>query len=242
MNTIRKLKIEIAQLKSLKSERSGNQNSRFLDSQKIQFQNNINILKQDIDWLRNENLFFKQQNKELVDSNKMTLENVNKKLTSLINENENLKSQVKGKMLIVECECSAPVVSAGSRKYACKSVSISIPLRNNKSAHYDYLTYLKDCLEMLRETIEENKLGEQLESTITDACFLTNRSQELLEYAISTCPKINSKQDLVSSLPSMKNHKRVSFVLLDKTNEPSSSTQANHVATKQTNVPIIAST
>ena len=112
---------------------------------------------------------------------------------------------MKGKMPIVECVCNAPSASAGSGKYACKSVSIPLPLRNNTSAHYDYLTYLKDCLEILRETVEENKLGKQIERTITDACFLTNRSQELLEYAISTCPKINSKQDLVSSLPSVKN-------------------------------------
>ena len=199
-------------------------------------------MKQDIDWLRNENLFFKQQNKELVESNKTTVENVNNRLTSLIRENENLKTQVKGKMPIVECMCNVPTVSAGSRKYACKSVSISFPLRNNKSAHYVYLTHLKDCLEMLRETLEENKHGELLESTITDACFLTNRSQELLEYAISTCPKINSKQNIVSSVPKEKNHKHVSFVLTDKTTASSSSTQANHVATKQTNVPIIAST
>ena len=50
MNTIRKLKVEIAQLKSLKSDRCGNLNPKFLDSQNFQFQNTINILKQDIDW------------------------------------------------------------------------------------------------------------------------------------------------------------------------------------------------
>ena len=46
----------------------------------------------------------------------------------------------------------------------------------------------------------------------------------------------------MSSVPKEKNHKHVSFVLPDETTASSSSTQANHLATKQTNVPIIAST
>ena len=46
----------------------------------------------------------------------------------------------------------------------------------------------------------------------------------------------------MSSEPKKKNHKHVSFVLPDETKTSSSSTQANHLATNQTNVPIIAST
>ena len=49
LNTIRKLKIEIAQMKSWKSENM--ENLRFLDSQRTRSLNNINILKQDVNWL-----------------------------------------------------------------------------------------------------------------------------------------------------------------------------------------------
>ena len=141
-------------------------------------------------------------------------------------------------MPIVECACNAPSVSARSGKYAFKSVSVPFPLRNNLSAHCDYLTHLKDSLEMLRETLEED----QVDSTVTDACYLTNRSQELLEYAISTCPKSDRNQYSVSSVPKKMIHKHVSFVLPEETKAFSSSTQVNHLANNQTNIPLIAST
>lgn len=46
-------------------------------------------------------------------------------------------------------------------------------------------------MELLRETVEEDKIAKPLDSANLDACFLTNRSHGLLEYAVSTCPKGN---------------------------------------------------
>jgi hypothetical protein len=39
---------------------------------------------------------------------------------------------------------------------------------------------------MLRETIEEDRMVRPSDNTFIDVSFLTNRSQELLEYAMGT--------------------------------------------------------
>ena len=75
----------------------------------------------------------------------------------MLNEIENLKTQVKGKMPVSTCDNSVSKVFA-CRKYAIDAVKIPFPLRNNKSAHRDYLSYLKDSLDMLRETVEEDRV------------------------------------------------------------------------------------
>ena len=77
-------------------------------------------------------------------------------------------------------------------KYACDNVFIPSPLRNNALAHSEYLKHLKNSLDMLREIIEESSKEKSHDTAISDIRFLTNRSQELVEYAIGTCPKVDN--------------------------------------------------
>ena len=79
-------------------------------------------------------------------------------------------------------------------------MSVSLPLRNNKLVHSNYLSNLKDCLAILRETIEDERIPKPHDDVIVGAYFLINRAQELLEYAIGSCPKNDNKSDRTFAL------------------------------------------
>nr|GEY70254.1 hypothetical protein [Tanacetum cinerariifolium] len=69
-------------------------------------------------------------------------------------------------------------------------VELIIPrLRNNKDTHLDYLRHLKESMETIRNIVEEAKVVRPLDRFIVSACRYTQHSQELLEYAIGTCPQ-----------------------------------------------------
>nr|GEW74312.1 hypothetical protein [Tanacetum cinerariifolium] len=61
-------------------------------------------------------------------------------------------------------------------------------LRNNRDAHLDYLMHLKESVETIRDIIEEAKIVRPQDRSIVSACRYTKYCQELLEYAIGTCP------------------------------------------------------
>nr|GFC91299.1 hypothetical protein [Tanacetum cinerariifolium] len=68
-------------------------------------------------------------------------------------------------------------------------VELIVPrLRNNRDAHLDYLRHLKESVETIRDIVEEAKVVRPLDRSIVSACCYTQHSQELLEYAIGTCP------------------------------------------------------
>nr|GEV48370.1 hypothetical protein [Tanacetum cinerariifolium] len=62
-------------------------------------------------------------------------------------------------------------------------------LENNRDAHLDYLRYLKESVETIRDIVKEAKVVRPLDRSIVSACRYTKHSQELLEYAIGTCPQ-----------------------------------------------------
>lgn len=80
---------------------------------------------------------------------------------------------------------------------------------NNKSVHHEYFRCLKDSLNMLRETVEEDRIEKPLNSDVVDTYFLTKRSRELLEYIIDTCPKFDNKQDRVTASSLITKNKHV---------------------------------
>nr|GEY07686.1 retrovirus-related Pol polyprotein from transposon TNT 1-94 [Tanacetum cinerariifolium] len=69
---------------------------------------------------------------------------------------------------------------------------------NNRDAHLDYLRYLKESVETIRDIVEEAKVVSPLDRSIVSACRYTRHSQELLEYAIGTCPQ--GSQQVFSAL------------------------------------------
>nr|GFA16429.1 integrase, catalytic region, zinc finger, CCHC-type, peptidase aspartic, catalytic [Tanacetum cinerariifolium] len=117
-------------------------------------------------------------------------------------------------------------------------VELIVPrLRNNRDAHLDYLRHLKESVETIRSIVEEDKVVRPLDRSIVSACHYTQHSQELLEYAIGTCPQgsqqrakqlahtplIRKKQDIVtkpSTRQDSNKNKHVVTQKIQKTNVP----------------------
>nr|GFB38108.1 hypothetical protein [Tanacetum cinerariifolium] len=74
-------------------------------------------------------------------------------------------------------------------KHAVDVESIVPRLRNNRDAHLDYLRHLKESVETICDIVEEAKVVRPLDRSIVSVCCYTKHSQELLEYAIGTCPQ-----------------------------------------------------
>jgi hypothetical protein len=212
-----------------------------LDSQKFQKQGIINDIQHENVWLRDELSNAKQRYKELFESIKITRDQNNKKVTSLLNEIENLKTMVKGKMPVGSCDHACNNVYVCS-KYFCDAVEVSLPLRNNKLVHSNYLRHLKECLVILRETIEEDRITKPLDEVVVDVCFLSNRAQELLEYAISTCPKNDNKLQRLYATQSNDRNKHATVDIPQTLPHSNVMITNKQTTTKLTNVPIIAST
>nr|GFD60450.1 hypothetical protein [Tanacetum cinerariifolium] len=63
-------------------------------------------------------------------------------------------------------------------KHAVDVKPIVPRLRNNKDAHLDYLRYLKESVETIRDIVEEAKVVKPLDRSIVPACRYTKHSQE----------------------------------------------------------------
>ncbi|GKB98865.1 hypothetical protein Tco_0985002, partial [Tanacetum coccineum] len=130
----------------------------------------------------------KQHYKELYDSVKITRAHTSEKTSTMINEIESLKAQLKSKVSCVTSDSVKPKVLAPDM-YAIDVKPIPPPLKNNRSAHLNYINHLKESVETVREIIEEARVVKPLDNALNYACQYTKLSQELLEYVIGTCPK-----------------------------------------------------
>ncbi|GKA08636.1 hypothetical protein Tco_0687967 [Tanacetum coccineum] len=130
-------------------------------------------------------------------------------------ENESLKAQLKSKVCCVTSDSVKPKVLAPGM-YVVDVKPIPRPLKNNRSAHLNYINHLKESVETIREIVEEARVVKPLDNALTYACQYTKLSQEL--------------------------KKQVTFN--DKPGTSSSNTQKHEVHQKvqQTNVPVIHST
>nr|GFC75362.1 hypothetical protein [Tanacetum cinerariifolium] len=102
-------------------------------------------------------------------------------VTKLTAENVTLKTSVS------KAKVQPPVLTR--TKHAVDVKPIVPCLRNNRDAHLDYVRHLKESVETIRDIVEEAKVVRPLDRSIVSACRYTKYSQELLEYAIGTCPQ-----------------------------------------------------
>nr|GEV22649.1 integrase, catalytic region, zinc finger, CCHC-type, peptidase aspartic, catalytic [Tanacetum cinerariifolium] len=65
-------------------------------------------------------------------------------------------------------------------------------LRNNRTAHYDYLKHTQEEIATLREIVENETLLNPLNTSLDYVCKCTKRIQELLIILKQTCPCINN--------------------------------------------------
>ncbi|GJX71038.1 hypothetical protein Tco_0308209 [Tanacetum coccineum] len=183
----------------------------------------------------------KQHYKELYDSIKITRAHTSEKTSTMLNEIESLKAQLRSKVSCVTSDSVKPKVLAPGM-YAIDVKPIPHPLKNNRSAHLNYISHLKESVETVREIVEEARVVKPLDNALNYACQYTKLSQELLEYVIGTCPKSFNERDNKAPSTPVNRKKQVTFN--DKPGTSSSNTQKHEVHQKvqQTNIPVIPST
>ncbi|GJV61641.1 retrovirus-related pol polyprotein from transposon TNT 1-94 [Tanacetum coccineum] len=120
----------------------------------------------------------KQHYKELYDSIKITRAHTREKTSTMLNEIESLKAQLKSKVSCVTSDSVKPKVLAPGM-YAIDVKPIPHPLKNNKSAHLNYINHLKESVETVREIVEEARVVKPLDNALNYACQYTKLSHEL---------------------------------------------------------------
>ncbi|GJY17712.1 hypothetical protein Tco_0389203 [Tanacetum coccineum] len=152
----------------------------------------------------------KQHYKELYDSIKITRAHTSEKTSTMLNEIKSLKAQLRSKVSCFTSDFVKPKVLAPGM-YAIDVKPIPHPLKNNRSAHLNYISHLKESVETVREIVEEARVVKPLDNALNYACQYTKLSQELLEYVIGTCPKsFNERDNKAPSTPVTKK-KQVTF-------------------------------
>ncbi|GJY02420.1 retrovirus-related pol polyprotein from transposon TNT 1-94 [Tanacetum coccineum] len=114
--------------------------------------------------------------------------------------------------------------------------------RNNREVHLDYLKHLKESVETLREIVEEAKVERPLDRSTVFACRYTKHSQELLEYAISTCLKAFNQRDKKQAPTPLIRKKKVTFYEQCDTSNSNTHKHVKQQNTQKTNVPVPPST
>ncbi|GKA44203.1 integrase, catalytic region, zinc finger, CCHC-type containing protein [Tanacetum coccineum] len=130
-------------------------------------------------------------------------------------KSQSLKAQLRSKVSCFTSDSVKPKVLAPGM-YAIDVKPIPHPLKNNRSAHLNYISHLKESVETVREIVEEARVVKPLDNALNYACQYTKLSQEL--------------------------KKQVTFS--DKPGTSSSNTQKHeaHQKVQQTNIPVIPST
>nr|GEY15112.1 hypothetical protein [Tanacetum cinerariifolium] len=199
-------------------------------SQITKLTDHVTHLQAQNDLFRAENDKIKQHYKELYDSFKITHAKHIEQMTKLTTENVNLKTYVSKATV-------NPQVSARD-KHVIDVEPIVSRLRNNRDAHLDYLRHLKESVKIIRDIVEEAKVVRLLDRSIVSACRYTKHSQELLEYAIGTCPQGSQQRAKQLAYIPLIRKKRVT---ISKPSDKSDSTIYLHVVTvksQKTNVPV----
>ncbi|GKC08005.1 retrovirus-related pol polyprotein from transposon TNT 1-94 [Tanacetum coccineum] len=168
----------------------------------------------------------KQHYKELYDSIKITRVRSREQTSTMLNEIESLKAQLKSKVSCVTSDSVKPKVLAPDM-YAIDVKPIPHPLKNNRSAHLNYINHLKESVKTVRETVEEARVAKPLDNALSYACQYTKLSQELLEYVIGTCLKSFNERDYKAPSTPVTRKKQVTFNDKPGTSSISSSTDAS---------------
>nr|GEV58652.1 retrovirus-related Pol polyprotein from transposon TNT 1-94 [Tanacetum cinerariifolium] len=214
---------------------------RAVDSQLTQLTKNVTVLQEKNDLFRAENDKIKQHYKELYDSIKIIRAKDIEQVTTLTTANVNLKAQILNTVNSVSKDHVKPKVLEPG-KYAIDVEPIIPRLRNNREAYLDYLRHLKESVETIRDIVKEAKVVRPLDSLIVSAYRYTKHSQELLEYAIGTCPQDSYQRDKKHAPAPLIRKKQVTFA--DQCDKSNNNTYKHVVKlnTQKTNVHVPPST
>ncbi|GJU40561.1 retrovirus-related pol polyprotein from transposon TNT 1-94 [Tanacetum coccineum] len=240
-NTIRELKEKISRLTKKHSDADPILDLKALDTQNKDLNAKVNALHDLNERFQAENEKVKQHYKELYDSIKITRAQTIEKTNSLLTEIANLKAQIKGKSNCVTMPAIPPKVLAPGM-YAIDVEPIPPHNRNNREVHLDYLRHLKESEATLYEIVEEARVKSPLDTSLASTCLYTKHSQELLEYAIGTCPKDFKKRDKQIASTSATRKKQVTFMAPCDTSTNNTHSHVKQHNMNKTNEHVILST
>ncbi|GJS74551.1 hypothetical protein Tco_0707392 [Tanacetum coccineum] len=174
-NAIKKLRMQISQLKETHNEADCNLDFRALDFHITQLTKKVTVLQEQNERFRAENIKIKQHYNELYDSIKITHAKYIKQTNVLLTKNENLKVQINEKKKCVTMDSVKPKVLAPGM-YAIDVEPIPPHSRKNREVHLDYLKHLKESVETLYEIVKEARVERPLDRSLDFACLYTKQS------------------------------------------------------------------
>ncbi|GJW02919.1 copia protein [Tanacetum coccineum] len=161
---------------------------------------------------------------------------INEQTSSLLTEIEDLKAQLEGNLKVATRSFVKTKVLAPGM-YAIDVKPIPHPLKNNRSAHLNYINHLKESVETVREIVEEARVVKPLDNALNYACQYTKLSQELIEYVIGTCLKEFTERD--SKAPSIPLTRKKQVTFTDTCSTSTNNTQKHGVHQKTPPVLIV---
>nr|GEW65202.1 retrovirus-related Pol polyprotein from transposon TNT 1-94 [Tanacetum cinerariifolium] len=155
-------------------------------------------------------------------------------------ENDKVKQhykQLDDSIKITRAKHIKQVTKLTAKNVTLKTVSVRL-----REAHLDYLRHLKESVETIRDIVEEAKVVRPLDRSIVSACRYTQHSQELVKYAVGTCPSGSQLRATQLAHTPLIRKKQVTTI---KPSDKLNSNKNKHVVTKKiqkTNVPVPHST
>nr|GEU66323.1 retrovirus-related Pol polyprotein from transposon TNT 1-94 [Tanacetum cinerariifolium] len=117
-------------------------------------------------------------------------------------------SKVKGKDVVDEV---VPLHSIDLELLQIDVAPLAPKLRNNRTAHYDYLKHTQEETVTLGEIVENERLLNPLNTSLDYAGKYTKRIQELLIVLKQTCPCINDLGTKLMAVTPVYNNKKIRF-------------------------------
>nr|GEZ68645.1 hypothetical protein [Tanacetum cinerariifolium] len=114
-------------------------------------------------------------------------------------------------------------------------------LRNNRTAHYDYLKHTQEETATLRKIVEHERSLNPLNTSLDYACKYTKQIQELLIILKQTCPCIHNLGDKLLAVTLINKTKKVRFTetITSSGNKPIKTSSSSNVVS---NKPMLSST
>nr|GEW68997.1 retrovirus-related Pol polyprotein from transposon TNT 1-94 [Tanacetum cinerariifolium] len=146
--------------------------------------------------------------------------------------------KIKGKAVVNE---AVPLHSIDPWLLKIDVAPLASKLRNNRTAHNDYLKHTQEETATLREIVEDERLLNPLNTSLDYACKYTKRIQELLIILKQTCPCINDLGTKLMAVTPNNNNKKIRFTehILSSGNTSVKTTSSTNVVS---NTPVLSST
>nr|GEV58387.1 hypothetical protein [Tanacetum cinerariifolium] len=147
-------------------------------------------------------------------------------------------SKLKGKAIVNEAVTLHPI---DPELLKIDVAPLALKLRNNRTAHTDYLRHIQEETATLRKIVESERLLNPLNTSLDYACKYTKGIQELLIILKQTCPYINDLGTKLMAMSPKNNDKKIRFTehIPSSGNTPIKTTSFTNVVS---NTPVLSST